>query len=1197
MKVRFLRVAVTAALCVVLAALCAVISANAAFAANDVDVREGAGERSVRTVLMYVCGSDLESRGGMASFNLRQVLGADFSADDDVRFVVMTGGAGEWHLESSYLSIDKALLPEGETDDKVSAKYNQVWEAMGADAPANAGKMVLVDGDGITKDTPTESKDELMSDPETLKAFINYGVKNYPADRYDLILWDHGGGSAGGFAADEHDELMQMMPFSDMIGAFAHNDLTDPKDGGEAQKFDFVDFDACLMSSVDHNMALADYTDFYIASPETEPGYGQEYSGWLGAVGADPDMDTFAVGKRIVDDFYDFYDSGEGKGQDGTLAVVDLRKLMSDSFIGALSGMSKTLEQEAVKNLFYDEFLSAGNAIRYGQYMNYYDLGNFASLVSVVNMEITEDDLKKEHISTDNAYSDARIAERINAILQDEDIIYARGTDGIIAKDKIFRNAEGEVEGGSLQTSGMYIFFTTTDIQDKTDYLFEYFAEVSKILKAMPVKDDGRYSFLKGYLDVITDYALIGATGRAVDWLVNEDGVDRADLNYARVRDYWTQGDESRTATDWGWTVKYLFQMKEGGESEETKAWLDRTIKQQAGEVISKENITARKAKTKDGTGYKVRIGNARARGIGRVTRETDVEMTALDRAIREDFDTETQQMIWRSIGYNAGSVQGSINTDDIDMETASPEEMIRWFNRDESEWDISAPDNCWYAVKDAKGGFHAVAIYNEDPKAYYVAALLIQGDEKVPAIIEFEKRDDEAVPTQIIFNTADGFRPFSISELDGAYEIQLAMEVTIREIWTKPTFFLPTSETSVMLSADSAEDMSLIYTDIDNIKDIADTDGDGEVYHSRFSVWSIYGNYLNVTDIVEAAEETVVGINLARVKPGIYNGEEHRPELVYHGETLKEGVDYTWEFSRVPEGEPEPKLIDVGSYWLLFKGKGRFSGNALRSYSIILSEKEASMLVYQAEEEVRRAQEAVQALIDSGSTEGLKEAYEKLVAAQNALAEAENAYSNTEYLIDLDEREALEDRLDELEDQVRELSSELKKAKVIDISHYEVIMPESVEYEENKDGIEPEVKVSGLDPSAYRLIFIENYGIGTAELTIEGRGTGYTGSISKTFTIVPKKAEISKITVGKKKMTVKAKTKAAKTGGSEYQVRYRVKGLAKWKTVKTKKQTVTIKMLKKGKKYQVQMRALGTVGGKTYYGAWSKVKTTKKIK
>ncbi len=62
----------------------------------------------------------LNSGAGLATFNILQVLKAKFSADDDVKFIVLTGGSDNWHLESKYISADKDLLPAGETTDKIS---------------------------------------------------------------------------------------------------------------------------------------------------------------------------------------------------------------------------------------------------------------------------------------------------------------------------------------------------------------------------------------------------------------------------------------------------------------------------------------------------------------------------------------------------------------------------------------------------------------------------------------------------------------------------------------------------------------------------------------------------------------------------------------------------------------------------------------------------------------------------------------------------------------------------------------------------------------------------------------------------------------------------------------------------------------------------------------------------------------------
>lgn len=189
-------------------ALALVITAVALLAFTALPVSVHAEQQTERTVLLYLCGSDLETQHEMATYNLKQILRADFSQNDRVKVVVMTGGSDKWHLERDALADPQADADQ--QPQEISGEYNQIWEARGADAldeqggpDPNAGKLVLLDGDGITgaEGTAVAAKDKLMSDPQTLKAFINNGVENFPAKKYDLILWDHGGGPAGMQAA------------------------------------------------------------------------------------------------------------------------------------------------------------------------------------------------------------------------------------------------------------------------------------------------------------------------------------------------------------------------------------------------------------------------------------------------------------------------------------------------------------------------------------------------------------------------------------------------------------------------------------------------------------------------------------------------------------------------------------------------------------------------------------------------------------------------------------------------------------------------------------------------------------------------------------------------------------------------------------------------------------------------------------
>ena len=112
--------------------------------------------------------------------------------------------------------------------------------------------------------------------------------------------------------------------------------------------------------------------------------------------------------------------------------------------------------------------------------------------------------------------------------------------------------------------------------------------------------------------------------------------------------------------------------------------------------------------------------------------------------------------------------------------------------------------------------------------------------------------------------------------------------------------------------------------------------------------------------------------------------------------------------------------------------------------------------------------------------------------------------------------------------------------------------------------------------------------GKASARVTLKGN---YKGSRTATFKILPKKAGISRAVPGKKLVKLTMSAKVAATGGTVYQIQYRIK------TTTTRDKTRTIKKLKTGKQYQFKVRAYKSVSGTKYYGAWSGVTTTGKVK
>ncbi len=229
------------------------------------------------TLMVYMCGTDLESKNGMATADLSEMAAAQFG--DNVNLLVYTGGCNRWQTSG------------------ISNTTNQIYQVAG-------GKIKrLVDNDGA----------KVMTDPATLSSFIKWCVKKFPANRYDLILWDHGGGSISGYGYDEKFAKKGSMSLAGINTAL--------KDGGV--KFDFIGFDACLMATAETALMLNDYADYMIASEETEPGIGWYYTNWLNSLGSNTSQPTVETGKNIIDDFVSQC-ARRCAGQKTTLSIIDL---------------------------------------------------------------------------------------------------------------------------------------------------------------------------------------------------------------------------------------------------------------------------------------------------------------------------------------------------------------------------------------------------------------------------------------------------------------------------------------------------------------------------------------------------------------------------------------------------------------------------------------------------------------------------------------------------------------------------------------------------------------------------------------------------------------------------------------------------------------------------------------------------------
>ncbi|MDR5781020.1 clostripain-related cysteine peptidase [Caballeronia sp. LZ065] len=251
------------------------------------------------TVLVYMIGSNLESgadtpnEGGAGSLNVSEMLLAQAPANANI--VIETGGAAQ--------SYRVGPVPDWRNVRRYSVANQKLTEL------ANLG--------------PVD-----MGQPETLTDFITWAKQKYPAKKYRLVLWDHGGGWTGYGDDENSDHGFTLAQLTQSIqAAVAATNI----------HFDVIGFDACLMATVEVASALAPYADYLLASEENEPGPGWN---WQALVqNATADAKTF--GQVVADAFIlKQAQAQEPADASATLSLVDLSKT------GAVRSALDTLAQQ-----------------------------------------------------------------------------------------------------------------------------------------------------------------------------------------------------------------------------------------------------------------------------------------------------------------------------------------------------------------------------------------------------------------------------------------------------------------------------------------------------------------------------------------------------------------------------------------------------------------------------------------------------------------------------------------------------------------------------------------------------------------------------------------------------------------------------------------------------------------------------------
>lgn len=324
-------------------------SSGSSITSTSISTSDGVIENKGKyTVLIYMCGSDLESQNYLASANIQELVSSNIS--DELNVVIETGGAKKW--ASTY---------------GISSTKNSRYIVRG-------NELVLLE-------TKTRSN---MGSYSTLQSFVEYGIKNFSAEKMALIFWNHGGAMQGVcFDENSNDSLTNSEVKKALTNAFNATKRT--------EKFEWVGYDACLMAVADVASFNSQFFNYMVSSQESEPGEGWDYDGWVKYLLNNINVNTTDLLKKICDTYYDkvaaAYNSygSEYRGyNDTTLSVLDLSK--AATFDSEFENVASSLKSKITSSSKLSSLVSSAQKFGYDPDYGYtFDVYDADDVFSAIN--------------------------------------------------------------------------------------------------------------------------------------------------------------------------------------------------------------------------------------------------------------------------------------------------------------------------------------------------------------------------------------------------------------------------------------------------------------------------------------------------------------------------------------------------------------------------------------------------------------------------------------------------------------------------------------------------------------------------------------------------------------------------------------------------------------------------------------------
>jgi len=193
-----------------------------------------------------------------------------------------------------------------------------------------------------------------MGDPQTLIDFTDWATINYPAKKYLLVIWNHGGGFRSlnlskDIAWDDtnNGDKITMPELEEALSAI---------NAQMEEKIDIIGMDACFMAMTEVAYQIKDYADILVTSEDSIPFDGWPYDTILGELVSNPLISSTQLAADIVDRYIYSYAYGNATQSAIDLSYIETLTSQLSNLALAIMSDSLTPKNGYINTAYYSQY-------------------------------------------------------------------------------------------------------------------------------------------------------------------------------------------------------------------------------------------------------------------------------------------------------------------------------------------------------------------------------------------------------------------------------------------------------------------------------------------------------------------------------------------------------------------------------------------------------------------------------------------------------------------------------------------------------------------------------------------------------------------------------------------------------------------------------------------------------------------------